>query len=41
MRVLIAEDSAKMARLLKKGLERHGYAVDVVSCGQDAIWMAT
>jgi two-component system OmpR family response regulator len=41
MRVLIAEDSAKMARLLKKGLERQGYAIDVVSCGQDAIWMAT
>jgi len=30
-----------MARLLKKGLERRGYAVDVVSSGQDAIWMAT
>ena len=41
MRILIVEDSAKMARLLKKGLERRGYAVDVVSSGQDAIWMAT
>ena len=30
-----------MARLLKKGLERRGYAVDVVSSGQDAVWMAT
>jgi two-component system OmpR family response regulator len=41
MRILIAEDSAKMARLLKKGLERQGYAADVVGSGQDAIWMAT
>jgi two-component system OmpR family response regulator len=41
MRILIVEDSAKMARLLKKGLERHGYAVDVVDSGQDAVWMAT
>jgi two-component system OmpR family response regulator len=41
MRILIVEDSAKMARLLQKGLERHGYAVDVVGSGQDAIWMAT
>jgi len=41
MRILIAEDSAKMARLLKKGLERQGYAVDVVGSGQDAVWMAT
>src|SRR5215467_3904500 len=41
MRVLIVEDSAKMARLLKKGLERDGYAVDVVDSGQDAVWIAT
>jgi len=41
MRILIVEDSAKMAGLLKKGLEREGYAVDVVGSGQDAVWMAT
>jgi len=41
MRILIVEDSEKMARLLKKGLERQGYAIDVVGSGQDAIWMAT
>jgi two-component system, OmpR family, response regulator len=41
MRILIVEDAAKMARLLKKGLERQGYAVDVVGSGQDAVWMAT
>ena len=41
MRVLVVEDSAKMARLLKKGLERQSYAVDVVDSGHDAVWMAT
>jgi two-component system OmpR family response regulator len=41
MRVLIVEDSAKMAELVRKGLARDGYAVDVVGTGQDAIWMAT
>lgn len=40
MRILIVEDAAKMARLLKKGLERQGYAVDVVGSGHDAVWMA-
>lgn len=41
MRVLIVEDSAKMAGLLKKGLQRQGYAVDVTGSGLDAVWMAT
>jgi two-component system, OmpR family, response regulator len=41
MRILIVEDSAAMARLLGKGLEREGYAVDVVDSGRDAIWLAT
>src|SRR5690348_6282228 len=41
MRILVVEDAAKMARLLQKGLERQGYAVDVVSSGQDAVWMGT
>src|SRR5262249_2921684 len=40
MRILIVEDSEKMARLLKKGLERQGYAIGVVGSGQDAIWLA-
>jgi len=40
MRVLVVEDSAKMAALLRKGLEREGYAVDQVRDGTDAIWMA-
>ena len=41
MRVLVAEDSIKMAGLIKRGLEEHGFAVDVVGDGQDALWMAT
>ena len=40
MRILIVEDSPAMARLLGKGLEREGYAVDVVDSGRDAIWLA-
>jgi two-component system, OmpR family, response regulator len=41
VRVLVAEDSIKMAGLIKRGLNEHGYAVDVVGDGQDALWMAT
>ena len=38
MRLLVVEDDVKMASLLKRGLEREGYAVDVVSTGEDALW---
>jgi two-component system OmpR family response regulator len=41
VRILVVEDSAKMAGLLERGLEREGYAVDVAGSGEDAIWMAT
>jgi len=40
VRILVVEDSVKMAALLRKGLEREGYAVDVAGSGQDAVWMA-
>jgi two-component system, OmpR family, response regulator len=40
VRILVVEDSVKMAALLRKGLEREGYAVDVAGCGQEAVWMA-
>lgn len=40
MRVLVAEDAVKVAGLLKRGLEEEGFAVDVASNGQDAVWMA-
>jgi two-component system OmpR family response regulator len=40
MRVLVVEDEAKMAALLRRGLDEEGYAVDVATNGQDAVWFA-
>jgi two-component system, OmpR family, response regulator len=40
MRVLIVEDEAKMAGLIRRGLEREGMAVDVTGEGEDALWRA-
>lgn len=41
MRVLVVEDEAKMAGLLKRGLEEEGYAVDSAGDGREALWLAT
>jgi two-component system OmpR family response regulator len=41
MRVLVVEDEARMARLLKRGLEEEGHAVDVAADGPEGLWMAT
>ncbi|HEX5191077.1 MAG TPA: response regulator transcription factor [Streptosporangiaceae bacterium] len=41
MRVLLVEDEAKMAKLLKRGLEEEGHAVDVGSDGPEGLWLAT
>jgi two-component system, OmpR family, response regulator len=41
MRVLVIEDEARMARLLKRALEEEGHAVDVAMDGPDGLWMAT
>ena len=41
MRVLVVEDEMRMAALLKRGLEEEGYAVDVASDGQDALFRGT
>jgi two-component system OmpR family response regulator len=38
MRLLVVEDDVKMASLLKRGLEREGYAVDIAGNGVDALW---
>jgi two-component system OmpR family response regulator len=38
MRVLIVEDEAKMAGLVRRGLEREGMAVDLASEGEEALW---
>jgi two-component system OmpR family response regulator len=40
MRVLIVEDQAKMAALLRSGFRKHGVVADVTSRGEDALWMA-
>ena len=40
MRVLIVEDEARMAGLLRRGLEREGFAVDTVAEGEEALWKA-
>ena len=42
MRVLVVEDEARMAGLLRRGLAEEGFAVDVAASGprvrQPAIW---
>ena len=40
MRVLVVEDHPQMAELLDQRLREEGFAVDVVSTGEDATWMA-
>src|SRR5829696_82735 len=40
MRVLVVEDEAKLANLLRRGLTAHGLAVDVAATGQDALEIA-
>jgi len=40
MRVLVVEDQVKMAGLIKRGLEREGYAVDVAGDGDEGLWFA-
>jgi two-component system OmpR family response regulator len=40
VRLLVVEDSVKMAGLLRRGLEEEGYAVDVALDGTEALWLA-
>lgn len=40
MRVLVVEDEARMAELLKRGLEEEGHAVDTAGDGNEGLWMA-
>jgi two-component system OmpR family response regulator len=40
VRILVVEDSARMANLLTRGLEEEGYSVDAVASGEDAIEFA-
>ena len=41
MRVLVVEDEVKMAALLRRGLTEQGYAVDVATTGEEALWLAS
>src|SRR5689334_4165621 len=40
MRLLIVEDEARMAGLLRRGLEHEGFAVDLIGDGEEALWKA-
>jgi DNA-binding response OmpR family regulator len=40
MRVLLAEDDARISRFVTKGLQEQSYAVDVVANGNDAVYQA-
>jgi two-component system OmpR family response regulator len=40
MRVLVVEDEAKMAALIRRGLGAEGHAADVAAGGEEALWMA-
>src|SRR5436305_2228299 len=40
MRVLIVEDEARMANLVRRGLTHEGLAADVCGTGEEALWMA-
>jgi two-component system OmpR family response regulator len=41
VRLLVVEDNARMAVLLRRGLTEEGYAVDVATQSEDALWRAT
>ena len=38
MRVLVVEDEAKLAGLLRRGLLEEGHAADIAGTGDDALW---
>ena len=40
MRILVIEDEAKMAALLRRGLREENYAVDVAGTAEDGSWLA-
>lgn len=41
MRILVVEDDPRLGPHLKKGLEKHHYAVDLLTDGEDAVLMGT
>ena len=40
MRILVAEDSGKVAEHIRQGLAAEGYAVDLAADGDEALWLA-
>ena len=40
MRVLVVEDDAGMASVLRRGMVENGFAVDVAATGPDGLWLA-
>jgi two-component system, OmpR family, response regulator len=40
MRILVVEDHAKMAALIRRGLRKEGMAVDLAADGEQALWRA-
>ncbi len=41
VRILVVEDERRLADLLKDGLTREGFAVDLAHDGREGLWMAT
>ena len=41
MRLLVVEDEVRMSRLLKRGLEEEGHAVNLAADGPEGWWLAT
>ncbi|GAB3060362.1 response regulator transcription factor [Intrasporangium mesophilum] len=41
MRVLVVEDEVSLAEVLRRGLTREGFVVDVMHDGEDGLWAAT
>ena len=41
MRVLVVEDDARTAQMLRRGLTEDGYSVDVTADGREALWWAS
>jgi len=41
MRVLVVEDETRMSRLLKRGLEEEGHAVDLAADGPEGLWLGS
>src|SRR3954451_2573696 len=41
VRVLVVEDEVSLAEVLRRGLTREGFVVDVMNEGQDGLWAAS